>query len=168
MGARDRGADYDAFVLGASPRLLRAAYLLTGDRGAAEDLLQDVLERLYIAWPRVQDPSAYARRSLVHASTNRWRRRSRRRETQLTSEHDVGVPDLADPGAERDRVVRALAHLPAGQRAVVVLRYLEDLSEAQTAEALGCSTGTVKSQTSRALARLRDLLDDVPADRSTP
>lgn len=167
VGDRSRGADYDVFVLGASPRLLRAAYLLTGDRGAAEDLPQDVLERLFVAWPRVQDPMAYAHRSLVHASTNRWRRRSRSRETPLSTTHDVPVPDLTAAGAERDRVVRALGQLPAGQRAVVVLRFLEDLSEAQTAAALGCSPGTVKSQCSRALHRLRDLLDEAPAEETS-
>lgn len=168
MGDRGRGEDYDRFVVVAAPRLLRTAYLLTGDRAAAEDLLQDVLERLFVAWPRVQDPLPYARRALVHAAANRWRRKGRRRETELLPSHDVQVPDATAAGAERDRVVRALAELPDRQRAVVVLRYFEDLTEAQAAEALGCSTGTVKSHGSRALQRLRHLLDEVPSTGGTP
>lgn len=168
MRDRDRGAGFDAFVVEASPRLLRTAFLLTGDRGAAEDLLQDVLERLYVAWPRVQDPDAYARRSLVHGSTNRWRRRERRPEARLSPSHDVAVPDVSSASAERDRLVRALAQLPARQRTVVVLRWYADLSEAQTAEAMGCSTGTVKSQCHRALQRLRVLLEELPAAGGAP
>ena len=163
----DRTA-FAAFVAEGSPRLMRTAYLLTGERGAAEDLLQDVLERLYVAWPRVQDPYAYARRSLAHAGTNRWRRRARRTEVPYLPEHDLPVQDGADTSAEQDRVVRALAQLSPGQRAIVVLRFFDDQSEAQTAQALGCSPGTVKSQTSRALARLRTLLDDEPDLRRTP
>lgn len=158
----DRGGDFDAFVLGASSQLLRAAHLLTGDRGAAEDLVQDVLERLYVAWPRVQDPGAYVRRSLVHAAANRWRRLGRRPELPLSSADDPAVPDSSVQGAERDRLVVALTQLPPRQRAVVVLRFLQDQSEAQTAEALGVSPGTVKSQSSRALRRLRDLLVEDP------
>jgi RNA polymerase sigma-70 factor (sigma-E family) len=149
------GADFDAFVTGASSRLLRFAYLLVGDVAAAEDLLQDVLERMYVRWSRIDDPMPYARRSIAHAATNRWRRRQRRPEVPL-GRHDRPVapsePLRASP------LMVALATLPAGQRAVMVLRYFEDLSTEQTAAALGCSIGTVKSQSARALPRLRELL----------
>ncbi len=160
MGSRERGADFDRFVTDTGARLLRTAYLLTGDRGAAEDLLQDVLERMYVAWPRVQDPLPYAHRALVQGAGNRWRSRARRPEAPLTAEHAAVVVDSGDAHAERDRLLRALAQLPARQRAVVVLRWFEDLSEARTAEVLGCSIGTVKSQSSRAEHRLRQLLDE--------
>ncbi|MCU1623412.1 MAG: subfamily polymerase sigma-24 factor [Frankiales bacterium] len=151
--ARDDG--FDEFVIGASSRLLRAAYLLVGERAAAEDLLQDVLEKMFVAWPRIDEPTAYARRALAHGATNRWRRRSRKPEVPLDG-HDRAAP-TADPTVRRD-VIAALATLPRGQRAVIVLRYFEDLTTEQTAAALGCSVGTVKSQTARALPRLRDLL----------
>lgn len=156
------GAEFDAFVLGQSSSLLRAAVLLTGDPAAAEDLLQDVLERLYVAWALVDEPLPYVRRALVNSSRSRWRSRSRRPELPLLAGHDAAVADRADEGAGHDRVVRALRALPPRQRAVVVLRYLEDLSEADTAALLGCSVGTVKSQASRALARLRTQIDLTP------
>lgn len=167
MGSRERGADFDRFVAESGGRLLRTAYLLTGDRGAAEDLLQDDLERMFVAWPRVQDPLPYARRALVHGATNRWRSRSRRPEAPLADGHDAVIVDAGDACAERDRLMRALAQLPARQRAVVVLRWFEDLSEARTAEVLRCSTGTVKSQNSRAMHRLRHLLHDPAHPRGT-
>jgi RNA polymerase sigma-70 factor (sigma-E family) len=151
--ARDEG--FDDFVVGASGRLLRAAYLLVGDRVVAEDLLQDVLEKMFVAWPRIDEPTAYARKALAHGATNRWRRRSRKPEVPLDG-HDRAV--LADDPSVRRDIVTALATLPAGQRAVIVLRYFEDLTTEQTAAALGCSVGTVKSQTARALPRLRELL----------
>lgn len=149
-----RDEEFTRFVAGNATALLRTAYLLTGDRSAAEDLLQDALERVYVAWPRVQEPYAYTRTALARASTNRWRSRSRRPELPLAG-HDAALPDGTDERAEQHRVVAALNRLPARQRATVVLRYLEDLTEAATASALNCSVGTVKSQTARALARLR-------------
>lgn len=151
-----RNAEFDQFVLGASPRLLRLSFLLVGDRTAAEDLLQDVLERLYVAWPRLSSPEAYARQSLAHTAANRWRRKARRKEVEFTDQHDRAVPGPEPTG--RDALLAALATLPAGQRATVVLRFFEDLSVEETAAALNCSTGTVKSQTARALPRLRELL----------
>ncbi len=151
--ARDDG--FDEFVIGTSGRLLRAAYLLVGERAAAEDLLQDVLEKMFVAWPRIDEPTAYARRALVRGATNRWRRRARKPEVSLDG-HDPAA-HTNDPMVRRD-IVAALATLPKGQRAVIVLRYFEDLTTEQTAAALGCSAGTVKSQTARALPRLRDLL----------
>lgn len=140
---------------------------LTGDRSAAEDLLQDVLERMYVAWPRIDDPAAYARRALVNASTNRWRLRGRRPERPLDDAPEPLVSDRTEEHGRRDELVRAVACLPPRQRAVVVLRFLEDLSEAETARALGCTAGTVKSQTARALAKLRDLVGESAERAST-
>jgi RNA polymerase sigma-70 factor (sigma-E family) len=157
MGDRRR-AGFDDFVRTRTTSLLRVAYLLTGDRHAAEDLLQDVCERMYVHWPRIHGaPEAYARRALVNRSTNRWRLRGRRPETTL-AHHDVAQPDHSTDVAVRDTVVRALRELPPRQRAAVVLRYLEDLPIAQVAEALGCSEGTVKSNVSRGLDKLRATL----------
>ena len=146
---------FEAFVASSSTRLLRLSYLLVGDAAAAEDLLQDVLERMYVRWSRVDDPSAYASRAIAHAASNRWRARRRRPEVPL-DRHDRAV--VAPEPLGISPLMAALATLPAGQRAVMVLRYFADLSVEQTAAALGCSTGTVKSQSARALPRLRELL----------
>lgn len=153
-----RGSDFDDFVVGAAAGLQRIAIALTGDRTAAEDLVQDVLVRMYVAWPRIDDPAAFARRALINASTNRWRLRGRRKEQPLSTAPDPVVSDRSDEHSRRDELVRAISSLPSRQRAVVVLRFLQDLPEAETAAVLGCSVGTVKSQTSRALTRLRELL----------
>jgi RNA polymerase sigma-70 factor (sigma-E family) len=151
-----RGGDFDDFVRGSSTRLLRTAVLLTGDRPAAEDLVQDVYERVYVRWRWIKGaPEAYARRALMNHVANRWRSRSRKPEVALADHHDSPTPDGSDHYAARDELLTALQQLPPRQRAVVVLRYYEDLTEAQTAEALGCSVGTVKSQAARALTRLR-------------
>ncbi|MEH1167856.1 SigE family RNA polymerase sigma factor [Micromonospora sp. CPCC 205539] len=153
-----RGAEFDEFVRTRSVALLRVAYLLTGDRHTAEDLLQEVLEQVYVRWRRVQtSPEAYARRALVNRSINRWRRRKRRPE-QTLGDHDVVARDHADDVALRRAVVAALRDLPPRQRATVVLRYLEDLPTADVARTLGCSEGAVKSNASRGLARLREAL----------
>ncbi|PYC65677.1 SigE family RNA polymerase sigma factor [Micromonospora arborensis] len=153
-----RGAEFDDFVRTRSVALLRVAFLLTGDRHAAEDLLQEVLEQVYVRWRRVQtSPEAYARRALVNRSINRWRWRARRPE-QALGDHDGVARDHADTVAVRELVVGALRALPARQRATVVLRYLEDLPVADVAAAMGCSEGAVKSHASRGLARLRESL----------
>lgn len=163
------GADesFDEFVRSRSGALLRSAYLLTTDRQAAEDLLQDVLERVYVRWRRIrQAPEAYARRTLATQAISGWRRRRRRPEESWYADADPPVGDHADAVAVRHSVLAALRTLPARQRAVVVLRYLDDLSEADTARVLGLSTGTVKSHAARGLARLRAALpvtDDSPA-----
>ncbi|MBC6449025.1 SigE family RNA polymerase sigma factor [Actinokineospora xionganensis] len=153
--------DFTEFVTHRSTSLLRTAYLLCGgDRGAAEDLLQDVLERVYARRKRVKgNPEPYVRAALANASANRWRHRSRR-VTETTLEHvaEPGVRGHEGSVADRDQIARALGALPPRMRAVLVLRYFDDLSEADTAAALGCGTGTVKSQTSRGLDRLRALL----------
>jgi RNA polymerase sigma-70 factor (sigma-E family) len=156
---------FETFVEGRSTALLRTAYLLTGDRGHAEDLLQTALLRTARHWSRARDaPEAYARRVLVNLSRDRIRWLFRRpREAPMPPEAD-NLVDSVDGGyeqvAERRVVTRALARLPIRQRQVIVLRFFEDLSVEQTAELLGFSTGTVKSYTSRALARLRELLAD--------
>ncbi|MEO6713136.1 MAG: SigE family RNA polymerase sigma factor [Mycobacteriales bacterium] len=165
---QNRTEGFEDFVAGHAAALLRLAYLLTGDRGHAEDLLQDALERAYRHWPRVvaaDRPDAYVRRVLIHAVTDRFRRR-RYAEVQLTSYADRATVDITGDIDLRDSLVRGLRALPLGQRTVVVLRHCLDLSEAETAEMVGCSVGTVKSQTSRGLARLRELLGDV--DSTTP
>jgi RNA polymerase sigma-70 factor (sigma-E family) len=162
--------DFEQFVANRSGVLLRTAYLLcAGDRGAAEDMLQDVLERMYPKWRRIKgEPEAYARVALANASANRWRKRSRQvRESPIADAVDVGVRGPEQEVTDRDEVVHALGSLPARMRAVLVLRFFDDLSEADTAAALGCGVGTVKSQTSRGLSRLRDLLaEDNVTNRS--
>jgi RNA polymerase sigma-70 factor (sigma-E family) len=161
MGIRKAEPSFEDFVRARSSSLLRTALLLTGqNRAEAEDLLQVALERAYRHWSRVcqsQEPERYVRGILANASVDRWRRLTRRREWSMPA---VGTgPVAADHStaiADRDYLVRALAALPPGQRAVLVLRFFDDLSEAQTAQMLGCSLGTVKSQAARGLARLRD------------
>lgn len=162
IGPEDANASFEEFVDGSSARLFTMALLLTGGhRAEAEDLLQGVLERAYRRWGRIcrhGDPEPYVRQMLVNASVDRWRLRRRRPEEPLQfAGHGPAVSDQASEIADRDLLVRALAVLPPGQRAVLVLRYFSDLSEAQTAVTLGCSVGSVKSQASRALARLREI-----------
>jgi RNA polymerase sigma-70 factor (sigma-E family) len=148
-----------AFVGGAQRELWTLAWLLTGDRHRAEDLVQDTVARTYAAWHRVrrEDPMAYARRVLVNAKTDTWRRR--RRELLVAEVPDVSRPvassDVAGEVVRRREVVAALRTLADRERAVVVLRYYVDFSEADTASALGISLGTVKSTASRALSKLR-------------
>jgi RNA polymerase sigma-70 factor (sigma-E family) len=156
--AADRS--YVAFVEVAWQRHIRLAMLLTGDRWRAEELLQDSLVKVYERWrrlSRLDDPHAYLRRALVNNHTSGWRRR--RRESLVAD-----VPDRAAPGGDvgPDAVVlrRALMSLPPKQRAVVVLRHYEDLTEREVAQVLRCSLGTVKSQNARALEKLRLLLDE--------
>jgi RNA polymerase sigma-70 factor (sigma-E family) len=156
-------ADFESWMVARQGRLLRTAYLLTGDVHAAEDLVQTALAKLYLAWDRVSDaPSidAYARKIMVNEHTSMWRRLWRHRETVSdTSTYDVPVssPQYDGVSAALWEAVRAL---PERQRAVVVLRYYEQLSERETADALGVTVGTVKSQASRALDTLRVHLGD--------
>lgn len=147
---------FDEFVRARSSALLRSAYLLTTDRHAAEDLLQDVLERVYVKWRRIRDsPEAYARRVLVNRAVDGWRRRGHRHEVELGHGSGLSDSDHADGIATRQAVLAALRDLPKRQRTAVVLRYLDDLSEADTARAMGCSVGAVKSHAARGLAKLR-------------
>lgn len=140
--------------------LVRIAYLLTGDRGYAEDLVQAALEKTHRHWgkvARMDAPIAYVRRVMVNTAIS-WRRRRRVVEVPLLAA-DGPVSDPYAPVDLRQQVLVALRRLPPRMRAVLVLRYFADLSEADTAEALGCSVGSVKSQASRGLARLREQLD---------
>jgi RNA polymerase sigma-70 factor (sigma-E family) len=158
-----REDEFRAYVVASRARLVRTATLLTaGDRHLAEDLVQTTLTRLFLAWPRIRTtdgPDGYARRTLVNALIDERRRPFRRRETTRAQ-----VPDRAlltsgeDP--ESTALQAALADLPPGMRAAVVFRHVYDLSVAETADALGCSEGNVKSQTARGLDRLRELLSD--------
>lgn len=150
-------AEFDAFVGARSRSLLKAAWLLTGDWQLAEDLLQTSLAKAYLAWRRIEDgrEEAYVRRILVTTYVTWWRR-AWRAERPGDCSFDVEDPrDLQSEVALRQVVLAALAVLPRRQRATVVLRYYCDLSEAETAAALGCSVGTVKSQSAKGLSRLR-------------
>jgi RNA polymerase sigma-70 factor (sigma-E family) len=161
-----RDAAFERYVALRQHALLRTAVMLTGDLPTAEDLLQTALARLYLAWHRVQREEAmdsYVRRIMVNQYTSWWRRTWRRRETTVDPA-DL-VPNQRSSGAgidvevvERAALWRVVQLLPPRQRATIVLRFYEDLSEAQTAEVMGCSVGTVKAASSRALARLRPLL----------
>jgi RNA polymerase sigma-70 factor (sigma-E family) len=157
-------ASFEAFVVGHSTTLLRMAYLLTGDRGHAEDLVQTTLLRTAWRWPAAREqPEAYARRVLVNLSRDRWRSLRRRVTEQSTSDLRTAphvVRDPADRVVDRATLLPALRRLPARQREVIVLRFFGDLSVAATAAALGCSEGAIKSYTSRGLARLRELLEE--------
>lgn len=152
-------AEFDGFVEARSPRLLRTAYLLTRDWALAEDLLQAALTKAWFAWGRIDDsPEAYVRKTMVTTYTSWWRRKWRGEvpAQELVDSVGIGVDAGAtDPIDDRLLLTTAMDSLTPRQRAVVVLRYFDDLTEAQTAHVLGCSVGTVKSQTSKALARLR-------------
>lgn len=157
-GGEERGSDFSSFVAARWTSLVRTAYLLTGDFHEAEDLVQSTLAKVYPHWSRLRPETAdaYVRRALVNNNRSRYRRR---RVAHLLMPF---VPDRpaaeSERGdlAERDLLVSLLARLPERQRAVVVLRYWEDLPAEEVAELLGCSVGTVKSQASRALAKLRE------------
>ncbi|MFC5829747.1 SigE family RNA polymerase sigma factor [Nonomuraea insulae] len=157
--ALTRGADkvadraiFQDFVVARSDRLLRTAYLLTRDWGVAEDLLQESLAKAWFAWPGIDEPEAYVRKVLVTTYISWWRRRWR---GELPSENLPEVVAHDHGGAERQEVWQAVGRLPARQRAVVVLRFYEDLPVSEVARLLGCQEGTVKSQTAKALAKLR-------------
>lgn len=167
---RQRDESFHDFVRTWSPGLMRTAYLLTGDHGHAEDLVQTALMQVSRRWRRLDRPDlayAYARRTLVNAHTS-WRRR-RRVPEQLIAVHDEIPLAAHEHFSAADHTAEALRALPPGMRAVLVLRFHDDLSEADTAAVLGCSVGTVKSQTSRALARMREhLAAGEPTSTPTP
>jgi RNA polymerase sigma-70 factor (sigma-E family) len=159
-GGRVQQATFDEFVAGRSRALLRTAYLLTHDHALAEDLLQTALTKAWFAWRRIDgNPEPYVRRILVNTYASWWRRKWNGEhptdELPETPSGDARAQPTTQPITEPTDLWTAMARLPRRQRAVVVLRYFEDLTEAQTAEALGCSVGTVKSQASKALAKLR-------------
>jgi RNA polymerase sigma-70 factor (sigma-E family) len=160
MARRVSDEEFTEFVHAAWPGLYRTAYLLVGEPGLAEDLVQTALAKTYAAWPKVRDirsAPGFARTTLVNTASSWFRRRSWRNELPTESLPETGHDP--DPSV-RPAVVDALSQLPPRQRAVVVLRFYEDLSVAEAARALGCSEGTVKSQTSKALDTLRRLLGD--------
>ena len=147
-------AEFDEWVSAAAPRLHRTAYLLVGDWGLAQDLVQHACASTWLHWSSVEAPEAYARRVMARTATSWWRRRWR---GEIPAD-PLPEPEPGDPWAavdQRRQVAAALAALPARQRAVLVLRFFDDLSEAEVAAALGWPTGTVKSTTARALAALR-------------
>ncbi|KUJ67805.1 RNA polymerase subunit sigma-24 [Streptomyces albus subsp. albus] len=153
---------FEEFVAARGPRLLRIAWLLTGDAHLAEDLLQTVLAKVWPRWHRIvgEDPEAYVRKALVNTHTSWWRRRWR---GEVPHEDLPEQAAAADPFAAVDleqSLAAAVRRLPVRQRAVVVLRYFEDLSVADTARVLGCGPGTVKSQAVKALRSLRAQLPE--------
>jgi RNA polymerase sigma-70 factor (sigma-E family) len=161
MGDRQGATEFADFATSRYCALYRYAYLLVGERGLAEDLVQEALIKTYVAWRRVHEPAnaeAYTRRVITNTAITWWRRKAWRAERP----HD-DVPE--QPAPDEDATLRlSLWHelqlLPPRQRAALVLRYYEDLTEAQTAEILNCSIGTVKSQVSAALEKLRARLGD--------
>ncbi|WP_037669301.1 SigE family RNA polymerase sigma factor [Streptomyces griseus] len=164
MGDRKQARDeeFQAFVIGRWPRLMRTAFLLTGEQHAAEDLVQSTLEQVYVAWRKVgsaDDQEAYVRRVMINAHARKHRRRLKE---FLAPKDDSGIshelPDTGDrisQADDRNALLRALAQLPPRQRQAVVLRYWEDLTESQAAEAMGCSVGAVKSNAAKGIAKLR-------------
>ncbi len=169
-GSVSRVTDFEEFVAARSTGLLRTAYLLTRDHALAEDLLQTALTKAWFAWSRIEDhPEPYVRKILVNTYASWWRRKwngeqafAEPPEPPVSS--DTGRGTYAEVDQHND-LWDAMGRLPRRQRAVVVLRFVEDLSEAETARLLGVSTGTIKSQTSRALAKLR--IDPALATDST-
>jgi RNA polymerase sigma-70 factor (sigma-E family) len=156
--------EFAAFVRERSQGLARTAFLLTGNFAAAEDLLQASLVKVLKRWPALRDrgnADAYVRRVMVTTHASWWRRRWRG-ELPSTSVPELVSSDETDTVDERAVLFAALKHLPPRQRAAVVLRHYDGLSEAATAAALACSVGTIKSQTARGLATLRKLLAESP------
>ena len=154
--------DFRLFVNKIAASLHRTAYLLCGDWHLADDLVQEALAKAYSHWRKVQqaeNPTAYVRRILINESRRGWRRNRNVTERSDIALAEFGVADMSDTVANRAELLHALQSLPERQRATVVLRFLEGLSERETAAALGCSEGTVKSQTSRALIKLKSVLN---------
>jgi len=153
---------FESFVVARTPALLRTAYLLCGDQHLAEDLVQVSLARTAARLPRVREPAAleaYVRRAIYHEQVNRWRRRRVPEDLgsvdePRTGRHAAGGPFESDAAETRVMVREALRAVAPRQRAVLVLRFFEDLTERETAAALGCSIGTVKTQTRKALQRI--------------
>jgi RNA polymerase sigma-70 factor (sigma-E family) len=153
-------SSYEEFVAAHGDGLVKLAYAICGDRGRAEDAVQEALTRVYQRWSRLTDPLAYARRTAINATRDDWRRAVR----AYRAHQEAARLARSDPDDPQKRflatsaLMDALDELPHGQRAVIVLRYASQLSEAETAVTLNISTGTVKSQTARALARMREVL----------
>ena len=166
MLTTDAEDEFAAFVRARQHALVRFGYLLTGDRMSGEDLAQTALAKLYLKWDtirRAEAVEAWVRRVMVNENATWWRRAWRHRERVDFDAAHADHHASTDPAVVDDALWRQVLSLPPRQRAAIALRYYEDLSEAQTAEILGCSVGTVKSQTHRALASLRTRLEEVPA-----
>lgn len=149
---------FSEYVAARQRALVRTAYVITGDHHAAEDLVQTALARVYLAWNRIQDKQAldaYVRRAMVNEHTSWWRRAWRKLEHSTAELPNRPAAEPTLDSADRDELKQHIYALPPRQRVAIVLRYLEGLSEAETAELMDCSIGTVKSQTSRALVALR-------------
>ena len=166
---RDAAADaaFTEFAAASRSRLRSTAYLLCGDWDRASDHVQEGLIRVYVAWPRLVRQGgelAYARKAVVSAFLDASRKRSSTERPAAEHSDRASAEDIASAVADRAALMAALARLPARQRACVVLRYFEELDVRETAAALGCSEGTVKSQTSRALDSLRAMFEDASRD----
>jgi len=165
-------ADFDHFVAAHVDDLLRTAYLIVWDAGEAEDIVQECLLKVARRWPRVrrmEHPRAYARRILVNLALDGARGRAQRRgELEPEMPASLFAVDPMSALETRAELLQALGQLHERQRAVLVLRYFNDLTEAQVADVLGCSPGTVKSSASRGLARLREAMQPVPLHKGAP
>ncbi|MFF4795256.1 SigE family RNA polymerase sigma factor [Streptomyces sp. NPDC001276] len=164
--AGDTAPNFEEFVTARGPRLLRVAWLLTGDAHLAEDLLQTVLAKVWSKWRKIglENPEAYVRKALVNTHMSWWQRRWR---GEIPHEHErmpegTGAGDPFDAVDLEQSLALAVRRLPPRQRAVVVLRYFEELSVQETAQLLGCHSGTVKSQAAKALQTLRAELETEP------
>lgn len=147
--------DFESFMRARLPHLIKFGCALTADEHAAADLVQDALERTLVKWSRIHgDPEPYIRRAMVNRSISVWRKLGREKVTDRVPERPA-----EEPGHD-EALFAALRQLPPRQRAVIALRYLEDLTEAETARVLGCAVGTVKSQANSAMATLRTLLEE--------
>jgi RNA polymerase sigma-70 factor (sigma-E family) len=166
MGIEHRASGLAEFLAERGEHLLRTAMLLTGSRDAGEDLLQAALERLLRHWGAIDgDPEGYLRRTIYNLAADGWRRKGRWRArlTLLGGGEDGIAQDRNLQVEQRDELVRLLLRLSPGQRAAIVLRYWEDMSEAEAAEVLGCSPSTIRSATARGMRRLRELSGTTPA-----
>jgi RNA polymerase sigma-70 factor (sigma-E family) len=164
VGSTDREADFTAYVRARQASFARFAYLLTGDPHSAQDLVQSALAKVYGKWDHisaVESPDAYVRKVMVNEHTTWWRRQWRHRERTDSELIRVMEPPAAAQPTHDSDLWSHVRNLAPQQRAAVVLRYYEDLSEAQTAEILGCTVGTVKSHTSRAIRSLRATMKEV-------
>jgi RNA polymerase sigma-70 factor (sigma-E family) len=162
MASRDRAA-FAEFVAARSGSLHRAAYLMVGDVGLAQDLVQEALTKTYVAWPRLRDPGnaeAYTRKAITTTAISWFRKKSWYGERPADLLPETPNMGHADAVAVHTSLMHALGQLPPRQRAVIVLRFYEDLTETQTAAVLGCAVGTVKSQGASALQKLRALMGD--------
>ncbi len=169
--AQRRDEEFAAYMAARQPSLLRTAYLLTGDQHTAEDLVQTAFAKLYLSWDKVQRRElvdGYVRRILVNEHNSLWRRSWKKREVTTEYLPETPAPLDAPDDGQGQALWDFVQTLPKKQRAAIVLRYYEELSEAETAAVLGVSIGTVKSQTSRALATMRSKVDEHPTLSRAP